>query len=103
MKFWGNVAHLKPRSTLGRYPGLVAALASSLHSDDPALQTIGLDTLAYVGVSLEGKEALAELGNIMLECVDQVGWPHYSPLIGPDDEYCGQVSCDWSAGHITLL
>ena len=84
MKFWGNVAHLKPRSTLSRYPGLVAALASSLHSADPALQTIGLDTLAYVGVSLEGKEALAELGNIMLECVDQ-------------------VSCDWSAGHNTLL
>ena len=92
MKFWGNVAHLKPRSTLGRYPGLVAALASSLHSDDPALQTIGLDTLAYVGVSLEGKEALAELGNIMLECVDQVScdWSaghKYSPLIGPEDEY----------------
>ena len=62
----------------------MAALASCLHSDDPALQTIGLDTLAYVGVSLEGKEALAELGNIMLECVDQVGW-------------------DWSAGHNTLL
>ena len=84
VKFWGNVGHLKPRSTLGRYPGLVSALASALHSDDPALQTIGLDTLAYVGVSLEGKEALAELGNIMLECVDQ-------------------VSCDWSAGHNTHL
>ena len=89
MKFWGNVAHLKPRSTLSRYPGLVPALASSLHSEDPALRTIGLDTLAYVGVSLEGKEALAELGNIMLECVDQVSWPQYSPLIGPYDEYGG--------------
>ena len=22
-------------------------------------------------------------------------WSQYSPLIGPDDEYCGQVSCDW--------
>ena len=21
-------------------------------------------------------------------------WSQYSPLIGPDDEYCGQVSCD---------
>ena len=32
-----------------------------------------------------------------------VSWPQYSPLIGPDDEYCGQVSCDWSAGHNTHL
>ena len=24
-----------------------------------------------------------------------VSWPQYSPLIGPDVEYCGQVSCDW--------
>ena len=22
--------------------------------------------------------------------------PEYSPLIGPDDEYCGRVSSDWS-------
>ena len=24
-----------------------------------------------------------------------VSWPQYSPLIGPEDEYYGQVSCDW--------
>ena len=24
-------------------------------------------------------------------------WSQYSPLICPEDEYCGQVSCDWSA------
>ena len=29
--------------------------------------------------------------------------PQYSPLIGPDGEYCGQVSWDWSAGHNTHL
>ena len=22
-------------------------------------------------------------------------WPQYSSLIGPDDEYCGEVACDW--------
>ena len=82
MKFWGNVAHLKPRSTLGRYPGLVSALASSLHSDDPALQTIGLDTLAYVGVSLEGKEAKEMLGPEMdtsMRTALREG-PHYTPV-----------------------
>ena len=27
-------------------------------------------------------------------------WPQCSLLIGPDDEYCGQVSYDWcKAGH----
>ena len=24
-----------------------------------------------------------------------VSWPQYSLLIGPEDECCGQVSCDW--------
>ena len=23
-------------------------------------------------------------------------WAQYLPLISPDAEYCGQVSCDWS-------
>ena len=29
-----------------------------------------------------------------------VSWSQYSPLIGPDDEYCGKVSWDWSADLI---
>ena len=32
-----------------------------------------------------------------------VSWSQYSPLIGPDDEYYDQVSCDWWRVHNTDL
>ena len=30
-------------------------------------------------------------------------WSEYSSLIGPDDEYCGEVACDWWPARNTEL
>ena len=72
VKFWGNVAHLRPREVLLKYPAIVTTLANMVQSDDPTAQTVALETLGYIGVSLEGKSALLESGNMVTECVDKL-------------------------------
>merc|ERR1719328_17130 len=41
-------------------------------SEDPVAQAIALETVGYIGVSLEGKLALAELGNRMTDTIDRL-------------------------------
>ena len=73
VKFWGNVAHLKPRDILTRYPSLVSALVNMVQSEDSSIKIVAFETIGYIGVSLEGKTALSELGNIMLDWLDKLG------------------------------
>lgn len=73
VKFWGNVAHLKPRDILTRYPCLVSALVNMVQSEDSSVKIVAFETIGYIGVSLEGKTALRELGNIMLDWLDKLG------------------------------
>jgi len=73
VKFWGNVAHLKPRDILTRYPCLVSALVNMVQSEDSSIKIVAFETIGYIGVSLEGKAALRELGNIMLDWLDKLG------------------------------
>ena len=63
MKFWGNVAHLRPREVLLHHPAIVSTLAEMVRSDDVTAQTVATETLGYIGVSLKGKSALLESGN----------------------------------------
>lgn len=72
MKFWGNMAHLRPREVLLQYPAIVSSMAEMLHSEDVTAQTVALETLGYIGVSLEGKSALLESGNLLTDCVDKL-------------------------------
>ena len=44
-----------------------------IQSQDDTLQTVAFETIGYIGVSLEGKLALVELGNVMTECIDKMG------------------------------
>merc|ERR1719228_2549722 len=41
-------------------------------SDDLVSQSVAFETVGYIGVSLEGKTALAELGNKMTNCIDKL-------------------------------
>ena len=72
MKFWGNMAHLRPGQVLLQHPAIVSTLAEMVRSDDVTAQTVALETLGYIGVSLEGKSALLECGNQVTDCIDQL-------------------------------
>ena len=74
VKFWGNVTHLKPRDILTRYPSLVSALVNMVQSEDSSHKIVAFETIGYIGVSLEGKSALHNLGNIMLDWLDKLGY-----------------------------
>ena len=67
------MAHLKPRDILTRYPSLVSALVNMVQSEDSSIKIVAFETIGYIGVSLEGKAALSELGNIMLDWLDKLG------------------------------
>ena len=58
---------------LTKYPALVSTLNIMIQSQDDTLQTVAFETIGYIGVSLEGKLALVELGNVMTECIDKMG------------------------------
>jgi len=73
VKFWGNVAHLRPGQILSQYPAFVTALISMFQSKDDTIQSVAFETIGYIGVSLEGKTALLRLENMMLECVEKLG------------------------------
>ena len=73
VKFWGNVAHLSPGHVLNTYPEIIPTLINMISSQDTTHQTVALETVGYIGVSLEGKTALNSLGNVMLDCVDKIG------------------------------
>ena len=45
MKFWGNMAHLRPREVLLQHPAIVSSLADMLHTEDITAQTVALETL----------------------------------------------------------
>ena len=53
--FSGNLAHTRPRQVMMEYPTFVSSLAAMAESEDPVAQAIALETVGYIGVSLEGK------------------------------------------------
>ena len=42
------------------YPAFVSCLAAMADSEDPVAQAIALETVGYIGVSLEGKVLIRE-------------------------------------------
>lgn len=72
VKFFGNLAHSRPRQVVRQYPAFVSNLAAMAESDDLVAQSVAMETIGYIGVSLEGKLALAELGNRMTNCIDKL-------------------------------
>lgn len=72
VKFFGNLAHSRPRQIMMQFPTFVSSLVSMAESDDLVSQSVAFETVGYIGVSLEGKTALAELGNKMTNCIDRL-------------------------------
>jgi len=72
VKFWGNLAHTRPKYIMSKYPVLLTSLVNMVQAEDFTAQCIAFETIGYIGVSLEGKAALADMGNTMVECMDKL-------------------------------
>ena len=72
VKFWGNLAHTRPKYIMTKFPVFLTALVNMVQSDDFTAQSIALETIGYIGVSLEGKTALVEMGNKMVEFIEKL-------------------------------
>jgi len=72
VKFWGNLAHIRPLHIMTKYPALLSALVNMVQSEDFTFQSIAFETIGYIGVSLEGKTALIEMGNKVVECIEKL-------------------------------
>jgi len=73
VQFWGGLAHRQPRLVVARYPALLAALVSLVRRDDQASQATALETVGFIGSSLEGKAVLAERTAVVRECLSKLG------------------------------
>ena len=65
--------------------------------------TVRANTVYTVCEVSKGRDSIVSVSGTARgdQCADMPGrwaWSQYSPLIGPHDEYCGQVRCDWSLG-----
>ncbi|CAG0899170.1 unnamed protein product [Darwinula stevensoni] len=61
VKFFGNVARLKPEKILDHYPQFIANINSFVRSDDLGLKHVAVDTFGFVGSTLKGKLALQRI------------------------------------------
>lgn len=62
MKFFGTIAHKHPQEIFTKYPVLLNLMFDTIDNQDQATLSIALDTLAFVGSTIEGKLCLAALG-----------------------------------------
>jgi len=72
LKFFGNIAHLRPKQMIVQHPKFMDYLLEMADSEDLTLKATSFETLGYIGVSLEGKSCLAGMGNKMLNCIEKL-------------------------------
>ncbi|KAI5646556.1 proteasome non-ATPase 26S subunit domain-containing protein [Phthorimaea operculella] len=72
IKFFGAIAHDYPREIFNKYPVLVNSLFEALESNDATVLPVALDTLAFVGSTIEGKLCLAALGSQFTQSIEYV-------------------------------
>ena len=72
IKFFGNIAHLRPKLMIVQHPNFMDCLFSMAESSDLTQRAIAFETIGWIGVSLEGKVTLADLGNKMSNCIEKL-------------------------------
>lgn len=63
MRFFGTIAHKYPTEIYNNYPVIVNAMFDAINENNPSTLPTALDTLGYVGATIEGKFALGSLGD----------------------------------------
>ncbi|XP_030028072.2 26S proteasome non-ATPase regulatory subunit 5 [Manduca sexta] len=73
MKFFGCVAHHYPKEIFDKYPVLLEALFSAFDTSDHNVLPVALDTLGFVGTTVEGKLCLVALGSKYTQTIEKLG------------------------------
>ncbi|CAG9559691.1 unnamed protein product [Danaus chrysippus] len=73
MKFFGYIAYHYPKEIFGKYPILLETLFEALDSDDSNLLPVAIDTLGFIGTTIEGKMCLATLGSKYTQNIERLG------------------------------
>lgn len=62
MKFFGCIAHCYPKETFEKHSVVFDTLFEIIQSGDRTILPVALDTLGFIGTTVEGKLCLAALG-----------------------------------------
>ncbi|XP_013138971.1 PREDICTED: 26S proteasome non-ATPase regulatory subunit 5 [Papilio polytes] len=74
LKFFGSIAHHYPREIFAKYPVFLNSLFEAIDSSDQSVVLpVALDTLGFIGTTIEGKLCLAAVGGQFIQAVDKVG------------------------------
>jgi len=61
LKFFGRVGHRHPRKVCERFPRFLSTLLTLVEDDsDASLQNIAVETVGFIGHTVEGKHALTK-------------------------------------------
>ncbi|XP_063533462.1 26S proteasome non-ATPase regulatory subunit 5 [Cydia strobilella] len=72
MKFFGTIAHKYPQEIFKKYPVLMNLMFDTFASQDQGTLPIALDTLGFIGSTIEGKLSLAALGSQYTQGINAV-------------------------------
>jgi len=72
IKFFGNIAHLRPKQMIITHPIFVDSLFIMTESTDLVQKVVAFETIGYIGISLEGKSSLADIGNKMTDSIEKL-------------------------------
>lgn len=62
IKFFGNMAQSWPKEVFAEYPRVVMALFETFDNPDLVLLGVAMETVGYIGTTVEGKYMLESLG-----------------------------------------
>lgn len=62
MKFFGCIAHHYPREIFEKYPVMLNLMFDAFDSINASSLPVALDTLGFIGTTIEGKLSLVALG-----------------------------------------
>ncbi|XP_069676869.1 26S proteasome non-ATPase regulatory subunit 5 isoform X3 [Periplaneta americana] len=65
IKFFGNVTQSRPKEVFAEYPNIVTTLFETFDSPDLVLLGVAMETVGYIGTSVEGKYMLDSLDDTM--------------------------------------
>ncbi|XP_054272652.1 26S proteasome non-ATPase regulatory subunit 5 [Macrosteles quadrilineatus] len=87
IKFFGNVAQLRPQETFRDYPRAIETIFKTLNSDDQSLVCVALETIGFIGTTPAGKRTLHKQGTVMkgvMKKLDEIvlKWPSESRVRG---------------------
>nr|XP_054769978.1 26S proteasome non-ATPase regulatory subunit 5-like [Lytechinus pictus] len=73
IKFFGTVAHFDPKEVTEKHGSFLRITFELLPSDDPALGCIAVETVGFVGRTVEGKQTLDKQGQGMTDALKVIG------------------------------